>query len=145
MYLVCIFVLSLIGRWHREVISNRQETSCLPLVRPGSKLGGSGTHSPTDWMSGISRSQTGLAISDKVKNLNMMIDDEQYSAHLTPLPELVHPWFWWYTYFLAQENCVYVCITSVTHHSLAKVHGANMVLSAPDGPHVGPMNLAIRV
>ena len=30
----------------------------------------------------------------------------------------------------------------------SKVHGANMgptwVLSAPDGPHVGPMNLAIR-
>ena len=30
-----------------------------------------------------------------------------------------------------------------------KGHGANMgptwVLSAPDGPHVGPMNLAIRV
>ena len=31
----------------------------------------------------------------------------------------------------------------------SKVHGANMgptwVLSAPDGPHVGPMNLATRV
>ena len=31
----------------------------------------------------------------------------------------------------------------------SKVHGANMgptwVLSSPDGPHVGPMNLAIRV
>ena len=31
----------------------------------------------------------------------------------------------------------------------SKVHGANMgptwVLSALDGPHVGPMNLAIRV
>ena len=31
----------------------------------------------------------------------------------------------------------------------SKVHGANMgptwVLSAPDGPHVGPMNLAIKV
>ena len=31
----------------------------------------------------------------------------------------------------------------------SKVHGANMgptcVPSAPDGPHVGPMNLAIRV
>ena len=30
----------------------------------------------------------------------------------------------------------------------SKVHGANMgptwVLSGPDGPHVGPMNLAIR-
>ena len=24
-----------------------------------------------------------------------------------------------------------------------KVHGASMVLSAPDGPHVGPMNFAI--
>ena len=34
-------------------------------------------------------------------------------------------------------------------HPDSKVHGANMgptwVLSAPDGPHVGPMNLAIRV
>ena len=31
----------------------------------------------------------------------------------------------------------------------SKVHGANMgptwILSAPDGPHVGPMKLAIRV
>ena len=26
----------------------------------------------------------------------------------------------------------------------SKVHGANMVMSAPDGPHIGPMNLAIR-
>ena len=35
------------------------------------------------------------------------------------------------------------------HYPDSKVHGANMgptwVLSAPDGPHVGPMNLAIRV
>ena len=31
----------------------------------------------------------------------------------------------------------------------SKVHGANMgptwVLSTPDGPHVGPMNFAIRI
>ena len=38
----------------------------------------------------------------------------------------------------------------VTNHRYpdSKVHGANMgstwVLSAPDGPHFGPMNLAIR-
>ena len=38
----------------------------------------------------------------------------------------------------------------VTTHTVpdSKVHGANMgptwVLSAPDGPHAGPMNLAIR-
>ena len=34
------------------------------------------------------------------------------------------------------------------HDQDSKVHGANMgptcVLSAPDGPHIGPMNLAIR-
>ena len=38
--------------------------------------------------------------------------------------------------------------TSQMHHSDSRVHGANMgptwVLSAPDGPHVGPMNFAIR-
>ena len=37
---------------------------------------------------------------------------------------------------------------SVTQHPDNKVHGANMgptwVLSAPDGPHVGSMNLAIK-
>ena len=36
---------------------------------------------------------------------------------------------------------------SNTNAPVSKVHGANMgptwVLSAPDGPHVGPMNLAI--
>ena len=34
-------------------------------------------------------------------------------------------------------------------YPVCKVHGANMgptwVLSVPDGPHVGPMNLTIRV
>ena len=37
----------------------------------------------------------------------------------------------------------------IIHHPDSKVHVANMgpiwALSAPDGPHVGPMNLAIRV
>ena len=37
-----------------------------------------------------------------------------------------------------------------THYQMiwfadSKVHGANMGLSAPDGSHVGPMNLVIRV
>ena len=35
------------------------------------------------------------------------------------------------------------------NYPYSKIHGANMgptwILSAPDGPHVGPMNLAIRV
>ena len=38
---------------------------------------------------------------------------------------------------------------ALDHFPDSKVNGANMgptwVLSAPDGPHVGPMNLAIRV
>ena len=41
-----------------------------------------------------------------------------------------------------------ICRHNVDNHPDSKVHGANMgptwVLSAPDGPHVGPMNLAIR-
>ena len=41
------------------------------------------------------------------------------------------------------ENCVYITFPE------SKVHGTNMgptwVLSVPDGPHVGPMNLADRV
>ena len=40
-------------------------------------------------------------------------------------------------------------LTKFQMYPESKVHGANMgpiwVLSAPDGPHVGPMNLAIRV
>ena len=40
-------------------------------------------------------------------------------------------------------------LTNIKRYPDRKVHGANMgptwVLSAPDGPHVGPMNLAIRI
>ena len=64
--------------------------------------------------------------------------------------------------FIMLENCtiyvhlhlpslfcfIYIVITFLKYPG-SKVHGANMeptwVLSAPDGPHVGPMNLAIRV
>ena len=46
--------------------------------------------------------------------------------------------------------CMFVTVGPQRHFNLySKVHGANMgptwVLSAPDGPHVGPINLAIRV
>ena len=47
------------------------------------------------------------------------------------------------------KKCVhYTCMSGIMHIPDSKVHGANMGptwgLSAPDGPHVGPMNLAIR-
>ena len=39
-------------------------------------------------------------------------------------------------------------VSLISHIPDSRVHGANMgptwVLSAPDGPHVGPMNLAIE-
>ena len=41
-----------------------------------------------------------------------------------------------------------LAIANIEHIPDSNVHGANMgptwVLSAPDGPHVGPINLAIR-
>ena len=80
-------------------------------------------------------------------------------------------WWCWY-YFLLGSKCVFQlynsgfsvswygigtmwqcalvsCTPSQSILADSKVHGANMgptwVLSAPDGPHVGPTNLAIRV
>ena len=42
----------------------------------------------------------------------------------------------------------FTSLISLEYTLVNKVHGANMgptwVLSAPDGPHDGPMNLAIR-
>ena len=41
----------------------------------------------------------------------------------------------------------FFCIDSpnIQYTQIAKFMGHTWVLSAPDGPHVGPMNLAIRV
>ena len=55
--------------------------------------------------------------------------------------------------FLISQKIFHLCMLSRQLNTPipypdSKVHGANMgptgVLSAPDGPHVGPMNLAIR-
>ena len=52
-----------------------------------------------------------------------------------PLPELMLPYHQWGSVALAKD------------HPDSKVHGANMgpiwILSVPEGPHVGPLNLAI--
>ena len=49
----------------------------------------------------------------------------------------------------AFKSVIGIIIYYMVRYPDSKVHGANMgptwVLSAPDGPHVGPMNLAIRV
>ena len=53
--------------------------------------------------------------------------------------------------YLALHYIRDVCYTHFTGNPIpdSKVHGANMgptwVLSAPGGPHVGPMNLAVRL
>ena len=53
-----------------------------------------------------------------------------------------HDWLAWYKLEGSYD------LQMLANSPDSKVHGANMgpnwVLSAPDGPHVGPMNLAIR-
>ena len=53
------------------------------------------------------------------------------------------------TYFTKTESVVHPGSSRMANCPDSKVHGANIgptwVLSAPDGPHVRPMNLAIRV
>ena len=49
---------------------------------------------------------------------------------------------------LSSTDTQVICLILLSNVLDSKVHGANMgptwVLSAPDGPHAGPMNLAIR-
>ena len=71
-----------------------------------------------------------------------------YWEHVPQLPNQSFSVIWGFGWYLQQLNkervtqCFY-------DFSDSKVYGANMgptwVLSAPDGPHVGFMNLAIRV
>ena len=67
---------------------------------------------------------------------------ENYSISSKTLDHLI---CWRVNYFLANRTSAYC---HVSNNPDSKFHGANMgptwVLSAPDGPHVGPMNLAIR-
>ena len=57
--------------------------------------------------------------------------------------------FWARYFFPVLLSICVVCHVCIWTYPDSKVHGANKgtiwVLSAPDGPHVGPMNLAIRV
>ena len=59
---------------------------------------------------------------------------------------------WYFSYFISTlygMAPLYLCFHSIVQHGYPDSHGANMgptwVLSAPDGPHVGPRNLAITV
>ena len=67
-------------------------------------------------------------------------------------------WRWplWWTFVSSCHGIKYIRllniqtkVRSIVYFPVSKVHGANMgptwVLSAPEGPHVGPMNFAIRV
>ena len=60
------------------------------------------------------------------------------------LPDFIMPqidwWLRWLVWMLNQCHS----LTSIGPSQIAKVMGPTWVLSAPDGPHVGPMILAIR-
>ena len=88
----------------------------------------------------------------------MFISISQSVASLTTCSSVSHSLL---RSLLCVRQCLLACCESYYVHVFtvspnllrafpdSKVHGANMgptaVLSAPDGPHIGPMNLAIRV
>ena len=81
-------------------------------------------------------------IADFLKNVQTMV-------FLCPYSHMVYVaqhWLWARDEFKVPQ--VPWPDTTECHNRDSKVHGANMgptwVLSAPDGPHVGPMNLAVR-
>ena len=103
---VCIFnCLILIVLWHREVIFNQKETRCLPLLNAGFE----------PWKSETpNRQQTKCPLTNRLRYRGLRKPWTQepvpmmseHSAHLTSLPELVHPWLWRYTYLLFDfEKC----------------------------------------
>ena len=59
----------------------------------------------------------------------------------------IHDWYFAWSWFVKIKPVVRSMLSCTCPDS--RIHGANMgptwLLSAPDGPHVGPMNLALRV
>ena len=49
------------------------------------------------------------------------------------------------SYFDLTSDTPYLALTGELYVQDSKVHGAHLGPAGPDGPHVGPMNLAIRV
>ena len=79
-------------------------------------------------------------------SINQVLHHMSYSSVINVQLRLINM-----IYFLSSLLILFESINSFTEqvYTDSKVHGANMgstwVLSAPDGPHVGPMNFAIRV
>ena len=78
-------------------------------------------------------------------NLNCDISYNLHSGHYVLKQEI---WIMFMNQFKLATIIVFLALGN-THLPGSKVYGANMgptwVLSAPDGPHVGPTNLAFRV
>ena len=88
--------LILIKRGYVEVHSNRKTLSCVIWRNQHSNLcDTSGTHSPAN--SSLKRRLSYRRSSQKLK-LNSPSLIAEHAVHLTPLPDWVQPWFWWYTY-----------------------------------------------
>ena len=79
------------------------------------------------------------------KNMALKIIQDIMTSHVT-IYILVYSGYGSRNFVLWLMDCILVLYSSDGNPD-SKVHGANMgptwVLLAPDGPHVGPMNLAI--
>ena len=78
---------------------------------------------------------------------NYSVPNNNSKVSANEITRYLFPWFWSWSY-----DPMRYCVTTkygFIPYPDGKVHGTNMgptwVLSAPAGPHVGPMNLAIRV
>ena len=95
-----------------------------------------------------------------VGDVRQDINDIWFLCSKTQLTMIWQRWrIAWFSWLKDIKSAPRICVAtkSLAKSSLSsfcdfpdsKVHGANMgptwVLPAPDGPHVGPMNLAIRV
>ena len=79
--------------------SNRNETSCVPLLNAGFEPGIPDTKSPADWM--LADKPTELSrIKLKFWTWQPFPMISEHSAHLTPLSVDFRTWLWRYTYVL---------------------------------------------
>ena len=80
-------------------ISNRKETSCVPLLNAGFEPGAPDTKSPADWM--LTDKLTELSrIKLKTGTRQPLPMISEHSAHWTPLSVDFRTWLWRYTYLL---------------------------------------------
>ena len=106
-----------------QAISNRNETSRLPLLNAGFEPRVSDTKSPADWM--LADKPIELSrIKLKTWTLRPVSIISEHSVRSTPLPVGFRTWLWWYT-------CLLLLISMLWHkHAIVDSKGNKFSSSA---------------